>query len=59
MTQTTLQSAYELSELLLETANKLLTGAETEIHVDVGNPVVDINNVDQFIELHRRAGAIS
>jgi len=59
MTQTTLQSAYDLAELLLQTSYRLLMGLDTEIHVDVGNPIVTIDNVEDFIELHRRAGAIS
>ncbi|MCL2034397.1 MAG: sugar ABC transporter substrate-binding protein [Oscillospiraceae bacterium] len=58
MTSTCLQSAYDLAELLLETSNKLLTGQETEINTDIGNPLVTIDNVEQYIEMHKRAGAL-
>jgi len=58
MTSTCLQSAYALAELLLETANKLLTGEETEINVDIDNPLVTIDNVQEYIDMHKRAGAI-
>jgi len=59
LTSTTLQSAFDLAELLLDTSYRLLTGASTEIHVDVGNPVVDSDNVEEFLDMHRRAGAIN
>lgn len=58
MTSTCLQSAYALAELLLSTADKLLSGAETQIDVDIDNPLVTIDNVDQYIEMHKKAGAI-
>ncbi|MDY0092463.1 MAG: sugar ABC transporter substrate-binding protein [Candidatus Vecturithrix sp.] len=58
MTSTCLQSAYALAELLLSTADKLLRGEETQIDVDIDNPLVTIDNVDQYIEMHKKAGAI-
>jgi inositol transport system substrate-binding protein len=58
MTSTCMQNAYELSELLLDTANKLLTGQETEINTDIGNPLVTKENVDEFIEMLKSAGAL-
>lgn len=58
MTQTSLQSAYDLSEALLDTVHKLLTGQETEIHIDIDAPVINIDNVEEYVEMHRRAGAI-
>ncbi len=58
MTSTCLQSAYALAELLLSTADKLLSGAEKEINVDIDNPLVTKENVDQYIEMHKKAGAI-
>ncbi|GAK50329.1 ABC-type sugar transport system periplasmic component-like protein [Candidatus Moduliflexus flocculans] len=58
MTSTCLQSAYALAELLLSTADKLLTGKEKVINVDIDNPLVTKDNVDQYIEMHKKAGAI-
>ncbi|MCR5347465.1 MAG: sugar ABC transporter substrate-binding protein [Fretibacterium sp.] len=58
MTATCLQNAYELSELLLSTAHKLLTGAETQIDTDVGNPLYTIDNVAELREIHVKAGAL-
>jgi inositol transport system substrate-binding protein len=59
MTSTTLQSAYDLAELVMETAYQLLTGQGTEIHVDIDTPNITIDNVEEFIEMHRRAGAFN
>lgn len=58
MTATCLQNAYELAELLLDTANKLLTGAEEQIDTDVGNPLYTIDNVEELYEIHVQAGAL-
>jgi inositol transport system substrate-binding protein len=58
LTSTTLQSAYALAEALLDTANKLLTGVETQIDIDIDCPLVNIDNVQEYIEMHKRAGAI-
>lgn len=58
MTSTCLQSAYALAELLLSSADKLLSGEETQIDVDIDNPLVTKENVDQYIEMHKKAGAI-
>lgn len=58
MTQTSLQSAYDLSEALLDTVHKLLTGQESEIHIDIDAPVINKDNVEQYVDMHRRAGAI-
>lgn len=58
MTSTCLQSAYALAELLLASADKLLSGKEKEINVDIGNPLVTKENVEQYIEMHKKAGAI-
>jgi inositol transport system substrate-binding protein len=58
MTATCLQNAYELSELLLDTAHKLLTGKETQIDTDVGNPLYTIDNVSELREIHVKAGAL-
>ena len=58
MTATCLQNAYELAELLLDTAHKLLTGEETQIDTDVGNPLYTIDNVEELYEIHKKAGAL-
>lgn len=58
MTSTSLQSAYDLATSLLDTTNKLLTGAETEINTDIDCPLITKDNVDQYIEMHKKAGAI-
>lgn len=58
MTSTSLQSAYDLAEALLETSHKLLTGEETQIDMDIDAPLITEDNVDEYIEMHKRAGAI-
>jgi len=56
MTATTMQSAYDLAERLLEVSDTLLKGEGSEIHTDIGNPVVNQDNVQEYIEMHERAG---
>lgn len=58
MTSTTLQSAYDLAEKLLEVSHKLLTGEEEQIDTDIDCPMVNSENVDQYIEMHKKAGAL-
>lgn len=58
MTATCLQNAYELAALLLDTSHKLLTGEETKIDTDVGNPLYTIDNVAELREIHVKAGAL-
>ncbi|QNU68587.1 sugar ABC transporter substrate-binding protein [Ruminiclostridium herbifermentans] len=58
MTSTCMQSAYDLATKLLDTSNKLLTGAEKQIDTDIGNPLVTKDNVQEFIEMHKKSGAI-
>ena len=58
MTATCLQNAYELASLLLDTAHKLLTGEETQIDTDVGNPLYTIDNVAELRDIHVKAGAL-
>jgi inositol transport system substrate-binding protein len=58
MTSTSLQSAYALAESLLATSHKLLTGEETQIDIDIDCPLITLDNVDAFIEMHKKAGAI-
>ena len=58
LTSTCLQSAYALAENLLSASHKLLTGEETQIDVDIDCPLVTKENVDQYIEMHKKAGAL-
>lgn len=58
MTASTLQNAQEIAELNLATVHDLLTGAEDEVHVDIGNPLITIENVAEYIELYENAGLI-
>lgn len=58
MTSTCMQNAYELAEKLMDTSNKLLTGAEKKIDTDIGNPLINKDNVDQYIEILKKSGAI-
>ncbi|WP_025640697.1 sugar ABC transporter substrate-binding protein [Schnuerera ultunensis] len=58
MTSTSLQSAYDLAEALLSTSHKLLTGEEEQIDIDIDCPLITLDNVDEYIEMHKKAGAI-
>lgn len=58
MTSTCLQNAFELAEKLMDTSNKLLTGKEKEINTDIGNPLVNKESADKYIELLKKSGAI-
>ena len=59
MTQTTLQSANALAELILQTAYDLLTGAQTQVDIDIDNPIVSSANVQYFIDMHIAAGNLT
>jgi inositol transport system substrate-binding protein len=58
MTSTSLQSAYDLATSILDTANKLATGVEKEINMDIDCPLITKDNVEKYIEMHKKAGAI-
>lgn len=58
MTATTLQNAQELAELNMQAVHDLLTGAEESVNVDIGNPVITSDNVDEYISLYEEAGLI-
>ena len=58
MTSTCMQNAYELATKLMETSNKLLTGAEKKVDTDIGNPLINKDYVDQYIEILKKSGAI-
>jgi inositol transport system substrate-binding protein len=55
MTATCMQNAYELAEKILDTTNKLLTGQENQIDTNIGCPLITKDNVDEYIEVHKRA----
>ncbi len=58
MTSTCLQSAIDLAEVNMETVHKLLTGEETEIHESIEAPLVNKDNVEQYIEMYKERGLI-
>ena len=58
MTATALQNAEELAELNLKTVHQLLTGEEDQVDVDISNPLITKDNVDQYIEMYREAGLL-
>jgi inositol transport system substrate-binding protein len=58
MTATSLQSAYDLAGKILDTTNKLLTGAEKQIDTDIDCPLITKDNVQKYIDMHKKAGAI-
>jgi len=58
MTSTTLQSAYALAENILASVDKLLKGQKEPINLDIDCPLVNKDNVDKYIEMHKKAGAI-
>jgi inositol transport system substrate-binding protein len=58
MTSTCLQNAYDLATKILDTANKLVTGKSGQINVDIDCPLVTKANVDTYIAMHKKAGAI-
>lgn len=58
MTSTSLQSAYDLASTIMTSLEKLLTGEETQIDTDIDCPLITKDNVDQYIEMHKKAGAI-
>jgi inositol transport system substrate-binding protein len=58
MTATCMQSAYDLATLLLDSANKLLTGQEKQIDTDIGNPLITKDNVEEFVAILKAAGAL-
>lgn len=58
MTSTCMQNAYDLSEKILDTVNKLVNKEATQIDTDIGNPLVNKDNVDEYIEMYKSTGAI-
>jgi inositol transport system substrate-binding protein len=58
MTATTLQNAQELAQLNMQAVHDLLTGAEETVNVDIGNPVITSDNVEEYITLYEEAGLL-
>ena len=58
MTATSLQNARELAQLNMEAVHDLLTGAEDEVNVDIGNPLITKDNAQEYIDLYKEAGLI-
>jgi inositol transport system substrate-binding protein len=58
MTSTCMQNAYELSELIMDTAFRLLKGTDENININIGNPLVTAENVDEYIAMLKNAGAM-
>jgi inositol transport system substrate-binding protein len=59
MTATTLQNAQELAELNMKSVHDLLTGVEETVNVDIGNPVITKDNVQEYVDLFTEAGLIN
>lgn len=58
MTSTCLQSAIDLAELNMETVHKLLTGEETQINTNIEAPLVNKDNVDDYVNMYKERGLI-
>jgi inositol transport system substrate-binding protein len=58
MTSTALQNAYDLAAKNISVAHDLLTGKITQIDTDIDCPLVTKDNVAEFIEIHKKSGAI-
>ena len=58
MTSTSLQNAYDLAAKNMSVAHDLLTGKIQQIDTDIDCPLVNKDNVDKYIEIHKKAGAI-
>jgi inositol transport system substrate-binding protein len=58
MTSTCLQNAFELAEKVLDTANKLLTGQADKINTNISSPLVNKDNVQQYIDMYKKVGQI-
>ncbi len=58
MTSTALQNAYDLAAKNMSVAHDLLTGKIDQIDTDIDCPLVTKDNVAEFIEIHKKSGAI-
>jgi inositol transport system substrate-binding protein len=58
MTSTSLQNAYDLAAKNISVAHDLLTGKIQQIDTDIDCPLVNKANVEEFIKIHKKSGAI-
>ncbi len=58
MTSTALQNAYDLAAKNISVAHDLVTGKITQVDTDIDCPLVTKDNVDEFIKIHKKSGAI-
>ncbi len=59
MTSTSLQSAIDLAELNMKAVHDLLTGAETEVNVDIPAPLINAENAQEYVDMYTERGLIS
>jgi inositol transport system substrate-binding protein len=57
MTSTSLQSAYDLASASVKLVDSMLKGGKPEL-IMIDCPLITKDNVDQYIEMHKRAGAL-
>lgn len=57
MTSTSLQSAYDLAEASVKLVYDMLKGGEAKV-IMIDCPLINKDNVDKYIEMHKRAGAL-
>ena len=58
MTSTSLQNAYDLAAKNISVAHDLLIGKIKQVDTDIDCPLITKDNVEQFIAIHKKAGAI-
>ena len=58
MTSTSLQNAYDLAAKNIKVAHDILTGKIKQVDTDIDCPLITRDNVDDYIEIHKKAGAI-
>lgn len=59
MTSTALQSAIDLAELNMKAVHDLLTGAETQVDVDIPAPLISKDNAQEYVDMYTERGLIS
>jgi inositol transport system substrate-binding protein len=57
MTSTSLQSAYDLASASVKLVHDMLKGGKPRV-VMIDCPLITKDNVDQYIDMHKRAGAL-
>ena len=58
MTATSMQNAYDLAAKNIKVAHELLTGKIKQVDTNIDCPLITKENVDKYLEIHRKAGAI-